>query len=209
MHVRSHKKVYKCEYCPRFSNEKKAKVVQHEKQHHAELLNLNTDETGYVNQAVEQLFPDALFAGSQTEPLNSAGSTQMYSAAAEMSPVGATATPYSSQDYVGTSSTAEPPISSVNAQAPIPATLREMPPSRTHTGDQVASARVAASRDTSLARLWEKPSLLISGITYRKVTERVILSDGTTYESVVEELEKPEEEQEQKSKRRKSHKHSH
>ena len=38
--------------------------------------------------------------------------------------------------------------------------------------------------------MWEQPSLMVGGVMYRKVTERVILSDGTLYESAVEEMEK-------------------
>ena len=84
---------------------------------------------------------------------------------------------------------------------PIPPTLREMPPSNTYNGAMVAETRREVASDPNLQRLWDMPSLMVAGITYRKVTESVTLPDGRVYQSVVEELHRSEEPEESHRKR--------
>ena len=220
LHVRSHKTTYRCEYCPRFVSEKRAKVIEHEKNKHADLLNLNTgvninaSSSNEISQAVDQFFPDSLLQSSTSAEVPE--TAPVYAATPDVSEMASVSVTTQDQSYMYSASTYATPASTatscttaVPAGAPIPATLRDMPKSKTFMGDQVASTRVAASRDPNLMRMWEDPSLMVGGITYRKVTERVTLSDGTSYESVVEEMEKPvqpEEEADSRSKRHKSHK---
>ena len=85
-----------------------------------------------------------------------------------------------------------------------------MPPSHTFNGAVIAETRHEARQDPNLKRLWEMPSLMVAGITYRKVTESVTLPDGKVYTSVVEEMHRmevpPKEESEEPRGHRKWHK---
>ena len=95
---------------------------------------------------------------------------------------------------------------------PVPPTLREMPPSHTFNSAVIAETGREARQDPNLKRLWEMPSLMVAGISYRKVTESVTLPDGKVYTSVVKEMhhmEGPHKEESEESRRhRKSHKKS-
>lgn len=77
---------------------------------------------------------------------------------------------------------------------PVPPSLRPMPAPASAGGAVIQQVRndVARMPAQQIERMWEHPSRMIGGITYRRVTETVTLTDGTQYQSVVEELEKPE-----------------
>ena len=67
-----------------------------------------------------------------------------------------------------------------------------MPASHTFNDAVIAETRHEAGQDPNVKCLWEMPSLMVAGITYRKVTESVTLPDGKIYTSVVEEMHRME-----------------
>ena len=107
-----------------------------------------------------------------------------------------------------------PPPSESNetGRLPVPPTLRKMLPSHTFNDAIIAETRCEAVQDPNLKHLWEMPSLMVAGITYRKVAESVTLPDGKIYTSVVEEMHHMEdpckEESEEPRQHRKLHKKS-
>ena len=104
-----------------------------------------------------------------------------------------------------------PPPSESNktGRQPVPPTLRKMLLSHTFNDAIIAETRREASQDTNLKYLWEMPSLMVVGITYRKVTENITLPDGKIYTSVVEEMHRMEDPRKEASEEPRRHRKSH
>ena len=172
--------------------------MEHEQKHHPDLINLKVAATASeIEQTMDQFFPDALFP----DPMLLAD-TASVPAPQYNTPVVNTEVSQDSEDFVAPIPPATATITN-QTRAPVPATIRDMPPGKTHTGDLITATRTEADRDANILRMWEQPSLMVGGFIYRKVTEHVILSDGTSYESIIEEMEKAADDKAPRSKKHK------
>ena len=216
-HLATHNTTYYCSYCPVFRNVRKQKVIAHELKFHRELAEASRasvlDGRGLdllpLNDQALQAAVDTFFP-----PLEEPVDMQQYNEIAlpaEMAVVPPAVAPTAEITAATAPSYSVPPPSEPYGpgQLPVPPTLREMPANHTFNGAVIAETRREAGQDPNLKRLWEMPSLMVAGITYRKVTESVTLPDGKIYTSVVEEMHRMEDSRREETEEPRRHRRSH
>ena len=206
--VHKPRKQYHCPYINscHFKNTQRSKVDEHVRNYHTEHTFQDNQDNFDLEAIAQEVFPP--FPTTETPP-ETVTTMPMQSPPQPCQPSWPSACESTApqENYLPVVPTPAYPGGEAEGGLPIPATLREMPEVKTVAGEVIARARAEAAISPTVSRLWQHPSTLVDGLTYRKVSERVMLPSGIWYEGTVEELVKPLKKR-HKSRRHRSRHHS-